>query len=310
MLLMDLRTGEWDGGLCELFGIPRIMLPEIRPTLADFGEIESGETRLSVLASIGDQQAAALGQGGAFRGDLCLNYGTGAFALFYTGHRLMRRKGLLSNIAWSTADKRTYVLEGGVNGVGSGLRWLSRLTGLPDDLTALDRLVAGAQRGALVLPALAGLAAPYWDARAEGVVSGVTLHTDKAELARGFLEGVAFLLGRVVAAAGPIRGRRRVLASGGLSVVRTLLQAQADYLGEPVSKCRMQETSAWGAALLAGVGAGCWREVEDAVRVVKPVVIFRPTWSRRQLAQRCRSWEVLVGAARELGSYAGVNHSG
>lgn len=309
MLLMDLRTGDWDDGLCELFGIPRIMLPEIRPTLADFGEIESGKTRLSVLASIGDQQGAALGQGGAFRGDLCLNYGTGAFALLYTGNRLIRRAGLLSNIAWSAGDKRTYVLEGGVNGVGSGLRWLSALVGLPDDLAALDRLVTRTQRTSLFLPALAGLAAPYWDARAEGVVSGVTLSTDKAGLAKGLLEGVAFLLSRIVAAAGPIRGRRRVLASGGLSAINTLLQAQAEYLAEPVSRCRMQETSAWGAALLAGVGAGCWRGVEDAVRVVKPGVVFRPTWSRRQLNQRFQSWEVLVRAARGLGAYTGVNHS-
>jgi glycerol kinase len=309
MLLMNLKTLGWDEDLCDLFGIPQIMLPEIRPTLADFGVIAAGNRLLPVLASIGDQQAAAFGQGGASRGDLCLNYGTGAFALLYTGSRLVRRPGLLSNIAWSSAGKQTYVLEGGVNAVGSGLLWLSRLVDLPQGLAELDRLAARARRAAPILPALAGLAAPYWDVRAEGLAAGLSLTTDRADLARGFFEGVAFLLSTVIRAAHPVGKFRRVMASGGLSAVSTLLQAQADYLGRPVARCRIRETSAWGAAALAGVGAGVWRSVMEAARTARPDRVFQPHVSRPAIARRNRAWDVLMRASRELGAYTEVSQS-
>lgn len=310
MLLMNLRALAWDDGLCDLFGIPRAMLPEIRPTLADFGVIRAGKIGLPVLASIGDQQAAAVGQGGVARGDLCLHFGTGAFALLYTGHRLERRAGLLSNIAWSSPHDRTYALEGGVNAVGSGLRWLAHLVGLPEDLAALDRVAKGARRAAPFLPALAGLAAPYWDARAEGIASGLTLTTDRADLARGFLEGVAFLLGKIVRAATPVEGFRRVMASGGLSSLNTLLQTQANALGRPIVRSRVRETSAWGAAALAGVGAGVWQTVEETARLTKPDRVFEPAGGQREIESRLKAWEVLVKASRNLGVYTEVSHSG
>lgn len=309
MLLMNLQTGDWDDRLCDLFGVPRVMLPEIRPTLGEFGAIFSGATELPVFASIGDQQAAALGQGMAAGGDLCLNYGTGAFALLYTGQRLVRRKGLLSNIAWSVGGRRVYVLEGGVNAVGSGLRWLSAMLGLPDTLAAVDRLAFQARHFSPVLPAFAGLAAPYWDARAEGIVSGLTLSSSRADVVGGFLEGVAFLVSRIVAAAGLSGSRGRVVASGGLSVLGSLLQAQAEYLGRPVSRCRMRETSAWGAASLAGVGAGVWKKIEDAARSSLIDRVFEPTWSEGVLRQRIASWGGVVTAARDLAAYTEVNHS-
>jgi glycerol kinase len=310
MLLMNLKTLEWDEGLCDLFGIPGIMLPKIRPTLADFGVIRVGTSVLPVMASIGDQQAAALGQGGAARGDLCLNYGTGAFALLYTGSRLTLRSGLLSNIAWSSESEQTYVLEGGVNAVGSGLQWLSRLVGLPKGLSELDRLAARAQRGAPILPALAGLAAPYWDVRADGLAAGLSLGTDRADLVRGFFEGVAFLLGTIVRAAEPAGRFPRVMASGGLSSLNFLLQTQADYLGRPVSRCRLRETSAWGAAALAGVGAGVWRSVEEVARTAKPDRVFYPQRSRRVISRRMGAWTILVKASRDLGAYTEVSQSG
>jgi glycerol kinase len=310
MLLMNLRTLDWDERLCDLFGVPRIMLPDIRPTLADFGVITAGHTQLPVFASIGDQQAAAVGQGGVSRGDLCLHYGTGAFALLYTGSRLERHSGLLSNVAWSSSHERTYLLEGGVNAVGSGLQWLSGLVGLPRNLAQLDRLAARAQSPAPFLPALAGLAAPYWDARAEAIACGLTLSTDRADLARGFFEGVAFLIRQVIEKAEPVGGYRRIMASGGLSDVGTLLQAQADYLRRPIARCRLRETSAWGAAALAGVGAGMWSTVEEAARVAKPDRVFRPSLSARVIKQRTAVWTVLVKTARELGAYTDVSHSG
>jgi glycerol kinase len=221
-LLMDLSSLCWDERLCGLFDIPRAMLPDIRPTLANFGEIAVGRTRVPVLASIGDQQAAAIGQGGVQGGDLCLNYGTGAFALLFTGERLVRCRGLLSNIAWSSSDQRTYVLEGGVNAVGSGIQWMTKMFGLPKDLGALERIARSARGSTRVLPALAGLAAPYWDPDAEGLISGISLATDRGAFVRGFLDGVAFLITQIVSAAPPTVEYRRIVAGGGLSAMDLL----------------------------------------------------------------------------------------
>jgi glycerol kinase len=174
----------------------------------------------------------------------------------------------------------------------------------------LDRLVSKAGRSAPVLPALAGLAAPYWDARAEAVVSGLTLATDRTDLARGFLDGVAFLISRIADAAKPKRGYRRVMASGGLSSMDALLQAQANALGCPVARCRVRETSAWGAAALAGVGAGVWKSVEETARLAKTECVFHPTRLRRDLKSQFRAWDILVTASQQLGDYTEVSHSG
>jgi glycerol kinase len=167
-----------------------------------------------------------------------------------------------------------------------------------------------ARRAAPVLPALAGLAAPYWDAQAEGIASGLTLATDRADLARGFLEGVAFLLGRIVRAATPVEGFRRVTASGGLSSLNTLMQAQTNALGRPIVRSRIRDTSAWGAAALAGVGAGVWQTVEDTARLTQPDRVFEPAGERREIDSRLKAWEVLVKASRDLGVYTDVSHSG
>jgi glycerol kinase len=309
MLLMNLRSLQWDDRLCEIFGIPRAMLAEIRPTVADFGEVAVGRTRIPVLASIGDQQAAAFGQGGVRVGDLCLNYGTGAFALLFTGDRLVRCRGLLSNLAWSRASERAYVLEGTVNAVGSGIEWLVKLLGLPRDLQALERIARSAPGPTRILPALAGLGAPYWSAGAEGLVSGISLATDRGDLVRGFLDGVAFVIAEIVRAAPPSVRCRRIVASGGLSVIDLLLETQAAYLGRPIERCSRQETSAWGAAALAGVGAGIWKNIRDASGVAATTRTFQPSRSPREIDARRKGWNTVVQAARTLASQAGVNQS-
>jgi glycerol kinase len=306
-LLMNLSLLCWDERLCVLFDIPRAMLPDIRPTLADFGEIPVGKTRVPVLASIGDQQAAAIGQGGVHGGDLCLNYGTGAFALFFTGKTLVRCRGLLSNIAWSSVDQRMYVLEGGVNAVGSGIQWLTKIFDLPDDLRAIERLARSARGSTRVLPALAGLAAPYWDSSAEGLISGISLATDRGDFVRGFLDGVAFLIAEIVHAVPATVKYRRITAGGGLSVMDLLLELQSAYLNHPIQRARLQETSAWGAAVLAGVGAGVWNSVADAAQPISPQEIFCSRQLVRGTVARTEGWRVLVAAARRLGAQTGVN---
>lgn len=300
-LLMNLSTLRWDTRLSALFDIPLVMLPEIKPTLADFGEIRIGKTHVPVLASIGDQQASAIGQGGVRGGDLCLNYGTGAFALLFTGEKLVRCRGLLSNIAWSSLDQRMYVLEGGVNAVGSGIEWLREMLGLPKDLRVIERVARSARGSTRVLPAFAGLAAPYWDPKAEGLISGVSLATEKGDLVRGFLDGVAFLIAQIVRAAPPAVSYRRIVAGGGLSVMDLLLELQVAHLRRPILRARFPETSAWGAAALAGVGARVWGGLADATRLQSPTDVFNPRSPARGAQAHTKDWERLIRTARGLG---------
>ena len=309
-LLMNLSTLEWDPWLCDRFGIPPVMLPTIAPTISAFGDIRAGARRVPVFASIGDQQAAAFGQGGAGGGDLCLHYGTGAFALLLTGATMIRSPRLLTSIAWSSDSARSYVLEGAVNAVGSGLAWLQRNWRLPNDLRALDRLARRSRRPTPFLPALAGLGAPDWDPLAEGIASGFTLASEPQDVVRGFLEGVAFLLARVVAAMPATVPASRITASGGLSGLSALLQSQADFLGCPIRRTRLRETSAWGAAALCGVGAGLWRSPGEAAQRIPYDRLFKPSANVDAMSQKKRVWEYLLREARRIGAYTAVNHSG
>jgi glycerol kinase len=309
MLLMNLSTLTWDAWLCDRFGIPQSMLPAIAPTISAFGEIRIGARRVPVFASIGDQQAAAFGQGGARAGDLCLHYGTGAFALLLTGATMVRSPGLLTSIAWSSDSGRSYVLEGTVNAVGSGLAWLQRTWRLPNDLRALDRLARRSRRPTPFLPALAGLGAPDWDPLAEGIASGFTLASEPQDVVQGFLDGVAFLLARVVAAMPATVPAARITASGGLSELSALLQSQADFLGCPIRRARLRETSAWGAAALCGVGAGLWRSPDEAARRVPYDRLFHPSAEENSVNRKKRVWERLLREAQRIGVYTAVSHS-
>ncbi len=310
MLLMNLASLQWDAGLCDRFGIPLAMLPAISPTVAEFGDISVGVRRVPVFASIGDQQAAAFGQGGTRQGDLCLHYGTGAFALLHTGHTPVRARGLLTSLAWSFGSQRAYVLEGAVNAVGSGLTWLQQTLTLPRDLRSLDRLATRSRDPVPFLPALAGLAAPYWEPRAAGIAAGFTLASRPPDVVRGFLEGVAFLLARVVEAKPRDLKLARITASGGLADLSVLLQAQADFLGFPVRRARRRETSAWGAAALCGVGAGVWRSPDEAASQIAYDRVFRPSADALSIVTKKRVWARLVANARAAESYNAVSQSG
>lgn len=306
-LLMNLDTLDWDRRLCDAFGVPLAMLPAILPTVADYGMIGLGSRTAPLLASIGDQQAAAIGQVGMSRGDVCLHYGTGVFALLHTGPRIVRTSGLLTSLGWSTAAARSYLLEGGVNAVGSGLAWIQRHWRVPRDLAALDQFAQASTAPALFLPALAGLAAPDWDPMAGGMVAELTLATHPRDIVRGFLEGTAYLVARIVEAMPKEDGVLR--ASGGLASLDVLMQSQADLLGRPISRTRERETSAWGAALLAGVGAGLWPTPGDANRPNAYDRRFLPQGNASRWTRKRREWEALIQAARVLGGYTGVNHS-
>jgi glycerol kinase len=222
---------------------------------------------------------------------------------------MVRSPGLLTSIAWSSDSGRSYVLEGTVNAVGSGLAWLQRTWRLPNDLRALDRLARRSRRPTPFLPALAGLGAPDWDPLAEGIASGFTLASEPQDVVQGFLDGVAFLLARVVAAMPATVPAARITASGGLSELSALLQSQADFLGCPIRRARLRETSAWGAAALCGVGAGLWRSPDEAARRVPYDRLFHPSAEENSVNRKKRVWERLLREAQRIGVYTAVSHS-
>lgn len=260
-LLFNLHTLSWDEELLEVFRVPRAMLPEVRPSDGDFGETlpELFGRAIPIRGVLGDQQAALFGQAALERGEGKCTYGTGAFLLLNTGERpVPSPKGLLSTVAWSVRGKVSYALEGSVFMAGAVVGWLQGLGLIREsaEVEALAREVADSG-GVYLVPAFTGLGAPYWDPYARGAILGLTRGTTKAHLARAALEGVAFQVVDVVRtmeeAGTPLKELR---VDGGMVENVLFLQIQADLLGVPVLRPKVTETTALGAALMAGVGAG------------------------------------------------------
>lgn len=261
-LLFNLHTLSWDEELLEVFRVPRAMLPEVRPSDGDFGETlpELFGRAIPIRGVLGDQQAALFGQAALERGEGKCTYGTGAFLLLNTGERpVPSPKGLLSTVAWSVRGKVSYALEGSVFMAGAVVGWLRDGLGLVQESAQVEALAREVEDsgGVYLVPAFTGLGAPYWDPYARGAILGLTRGTTKAHLARAALEGVAFQMVDVVRtmeeAGTPLKELR---VDGGMVENALFLQIQADLLGVPVLRPKVTETTALGAALMAGVGAG------------------------------------------------------
>ncbi len=261
-LLFNLHTLSWDEELLQVLRIPRAMLPEVRPSDGAFGETLPGllGEALPIRGVLGDQQAALFGQAALEAGEGKCTYGTGAFLLLHTGERpVLSRKGLLATVAWSLGGRASYALEGSVFMAGAVVGWLQGLGLIREsaEVEALAREVEDTGSVYLV-PAFTGLGAPYWDPYARGAILGLTRGTTRAHLARAALEGVAFQVADVVRAmeeeAGLVLKELRV--DGGMAQNPLFLEIQADLLGAPVLRPKVTETTALGAALMAGVGAG------------------------------------------------------
>ncbi|RTI01300.1 glycerol kinase GlpK, partial [Thermus scotoductus] len=260
-LLFNLHTLSWDEELLEVFRVPRAMLPEVRPSDGDFGETlpELFGRAIPIRGVLGDQQAALFGQAALERGEGKCTYGTGAFLLLNTGERpVPSPKGLLSTVAWSVRGKVSYALEGSVFMAGAVVGWLRDGLGLVQESAQVEALAREVEDsgGVYLVPAFTGLGAPYWDPYARGAILGLTRGTTKAHLARAALEGVAFQVVDVVRtmeeAGTPLKELR---VDGGMVENALFLQIQADLLGVPVLRPKVTETTALGAALMAGVGA-------------------------------------------------------
>lgn len=249
--LMNLESGHWDQGLCDLFGVPMECLPEIRDSVSDFGTTPQGPIRASVV----DQQAALYGHGCRAPGDAKITFGTGAFALAVTGERIVRQpeRGLLPTVAWRLDGATTYAVDGGVYDAGSALEWVRQLGLFErfDDLAAFDALPA-IERGLAFVPALSGLACPHWDRSAGAVWIGMSGGTRRRDMVQAVLEGIALRAAEVIAEIDrqvPIAGAIRI--DGGVARSDYFAQFLADVLGRAVMRMEFDELTALGCAALS-----------------------------------------------------------
>lgn len=262
-LLLDLRRGGWDAELLALFGIPPASLPEVRPSLGEFGRWGG----VPVTAVLGDQQAALFGQGCTEEGEAKVTWGTGAFLLVNTGAvARASRHGLLTTVASAWGDRLCYALEGSAFVAGAAVQWLRDGLGILDHAGQADELARSLSdnEGVYFVPALVGLGAPYWDPQARGTILGLTRGSTRAHLARAALEAVAYqthdLLRAMEADTGRHFGELRV--DGGVARSDFLCQFQAEILGIPVIRPADLETTSRGAALAAGLAARVWTGAE------------------------------------------------
>jgi len=304
-LLFNIRSCEWDPVLLELFRIPRECLPQIIPTAARTAAGLSANLAGHVvpLAGVaGDQQAALFGQTCFTPGMAKNTYGTGCFALLNTGTRpLISEHRLLTTVAWQR-EVTHYALEGSVFVAGAVVQWLRDSLGIIDssaDVEALATSVAGSD-GVYFVPAFAGLGSPHWDPHARGAIVGLSRGSTRAHIARAALEAIAFQSADLLTAMQQDSGEAltELRVDCGASVNNFLMQFQADLLGVPVVRPRTTETTALGAAYLAGLAVGYWQSLEEIARNWHIERRFEPGMSRDEAAQRRKRWSFAVERAR------------
>ncbi len=303
-LLFDLHTLAWDEALLDLFGVPAGALPEVRPSAGLFGATDPTlfGRPIPITGVAGDQQAALFGQACLAPGMAKNTYGTGAFAVMHVGARPVLGDGVLATVAWQLGGQPAeYALEGSIFVAGAAVQWLRDGLGLIGNAAEVEALATSVPDagGVTFVPALTGLGAPYWDPHARGVIGGLTRGTTRAHLARAALEAIAFqtrdALAAMAAASGiPVRELR---VDGGAAGNDLLLQLQADLLDAPVVRPRITETTALGAAWLAGVGAGLFTPKELPGQWAEERR-FLPSLAAADRNARCRGWARAVARAR------------
>ncbi|MBK9453108.1 MAG: glycerol kinase GlpK [Bacteroidetes bacterium] len=269
-LLFDIEKGEWDAEILRILDIPAAILPEVRDSSGDFGFTLPdllGGTSIPIAGVAGDQQAALFGQACFDPGMVKNTYGTGCFMLMNTGNeRVESRSGLLTTVAWRIAGKTEYALEGSVFIAGAAIQWLRDGLHMIDDSRDSEYFATKVPDtgGVYFVPAFAGLAAPYWDMYARGAIFGLTRGTGKAEMVRAALEAMAYQTRDVLAAmqSDSAIALKTLRVDGGATANNFLMQFQADMLDVPVQRPQIQETTALGAAYLAGIGVGLWTKDE------------------------------------------------
>ena len=293
-MLFNIHTLEWDKELLDLLGIPASMMPQVRSCSEVYGACEwlGG---VPVAGAAGDQQAALFGQMCTEAGDIKNTYGTGCFLLMNSGSKAIRSKNkLLTTIAWKIGDRVDYALEGSVFVAGSIVQWLRDGLGIVKSSSEIEALAARVPDtgGVYLVPALTGLGAPYWDPYAKGTITGITRGTTAAHIARAALEGIAFETMDVVEAmrkdAGIAIGTLKV--DGGASRNNLMMQFQADILGTKVVRPVVTETTALGAAYLAGLAVGFWASLDELKSQWKAERTFVPAAGADAVQKAVAGW--------------------
>ena len=301
-LLYDITTLQWSDELCDLLGVPTSCLPEVRPSSGRFGVTTDG---IPVSGIAGDQQSALFGQACFAPGMTKNTYGTGSFVLMNVGPDCPPPcEGLLTTVGWVLADGTTaYALEGAIFVTGAAIQWMRDGLGLITEAAEIGPLAATVNdtEGVYLVPAFTGLGSPYWDPYARGTLVGLTRGAGKAHLARAVVEAMAYQTRDVVEAMCQASGREVALlrADGGASVMDLLLQLQADQLQVPVARPRIQETTALGAAYLAGLAEGVWSSLDEVAAQWALDVQFEPKASAGAADQRYAGWTRAVERSRD-----------
>ena len=300
-LLFNIHRNAWDDELLKLLNIPPALLPAVKPSAFYFGETDTElfGAAIPVGGIAGDQQAALFGQGCHAPGMVKNTYGTGCFMLMQTGTRAcVSANGLLTTSAAQISEQPLYVLEGSVFVAGAAVQWLRDGLGFIETSADIEALAASVpdSGGVFLVPAFTGLGSPYWDAYARGGLFGLTRGTTRAHIARATLESIAFQVADLLDAmqhdAGITLTELRV--DGGACADDLLMQCQADLLGVPVVRPRIIETTALGAAYLAGLTVGLWRDVDEIAQHWQVEKIFEPQLARDTAAQRMADWRRAV----------------
>ncbi len=302
-LLFDIHRNRWDDELLSLFEIPRALLPEVVDCA---GKIATTSDGIPITGCAGDQQAATVGQACWAPGAVKATYGTGCFLVVNTGDTpLASNNRLLTTPAYRLGGRTTYALEGSIFVAGAAVQWLRdglKLFQRADETEALARAASPSSRSVFLVPAFTGLGAPYWDPQARGALLGLTRDTGIAEIVRAALEAVCFqtrdLTDALAADGVPKLTVLRV--DGGMAANDWAMQFLADLLDVPVERPVELETTAWGAAVLAGLGAGVFRDIGETERLWKRDRRFEPSMSGDERASRLAGWKDAVARVRSM----------
>lgn len=267
-MLFNINTLQWDEELLTMFNIPKALLPEVRDSSGFFGKTNCFGSEIDITGVAGDQHSALFGQCCFESGSGKNTYGTGCFLLMNTGDKpVISKNGLLTTIAWSIDGKITYALEGSVFVAGAAIQWLRDEMGLLATAAQSEEIALSVENtnGVYVVPAFTGLGAPYWNPHARGIITGLTRSTNKAHIIRATLEALAFQSFDVIKAmeADSCIKAKTLKVDGGASENNFLMQFQADILGEIVERSETIETTALGAAFLAGLAVGFWSSMDE-----------------------------------------------
>lgn len=302
-MLFNINTLQWDDDITDALRIPRSMFPEVHPSGHVFGHVDPSLFGISppIAGVAGDQQAALFGQGCYGRGDVKITFGTGGFMLMNIGdHPRTSSKGLLTTVAWSSSEGAEYAIEGSIYIAGAVVQWLRDELGLIEESAETEDMALEVDDtdGCYFVPAFVGLGAPYWDQNARGMIMGLTRATNRCHVARAALESIAFQANDVIGAMRADSGMdiRSLKVDGGASANDFLCQFLADITGVEVERPVCIESTALGAAYLAGLTVGLWR---DRSEIGAPIERrFVPDMSEDERAEKMRGWEHAVRCAR------------